>query len=289
MKLLINITALILFLLLSLNTAHAYKLPLYSMTAEEFEVPPEETLEEYETRLDDLRRTAPHGILGTRRRDYKTRLTDEERTAAKEYDELIVVVTFWEYVVKLTRDLNSLHGEGASQEAGDEADAMAKIIIQTIYDLSQEYRVTGYAQFQNFLVMTGVREKGLCYHYVSDIRKVLRRREWNHFSMHWGEAWAKTFRENNALVITATGEPFESGIAVDSWRAAGKPFWTMVKGDRYPWVEAVGVEFDDSWSRTFRRENPRASSSRAQSSPRSECPSPQACPNPGRRSEPPPR
>ena len=69
MKLLINITALILFLLPSLNTAHAYRLPLYEMTAEQFEAPPEETLAEYEARLDDLRRTAPHGILGTRRRD----------------------------------------------------------------------------------------------------------------------------------------------------------------------------------------------------------------------------
>ena len=68
------------------------------------------------------------------------------------------------------------------------------------------------------------------------------RHPWRHFDFHWGAAWDQTWRENNALVITAKGTPFETGIVVDAWRAASKPYWHTVKGDRYPWVELTDVQ-----------------------------------------------
>src|SRR5947209_13160181 len=46
----------------------------------------------------------------------------------------------------------------------DEARRVAEIAYARSHELAHEYRVVGPAIFQNGLVNTGLREKGLCYH-----------------------------------------------------------------------------------------------------------------------------
>lgn len=223
---------------------YAYHLPPYRMSQEERRVPAEETFAKYQARLDEVAKSVPLGVADTRRRDYKAKISPRARKLMKGYEDLRNGYRFWEYVVALKKDLIALHGEGADPTAAVEADAMAKAVIQRIYDLSVEYDVAFSALFHNTLINLGIKKKGFCYHYVNDVRNALKKYSWRHYDLHWGEAWGQRYFENNALVVTASGKAFKTGIAIDAWRAAGQPFWTPVEGDRFPWKEIFNVDHD---------------------------------------------
>lgn len=228
-------------------TADAYLMPEVRISAAEAAAPAEVTLERCRAELDAIRAEVPVTALGEQgRASRKLHLTAKQRRIAATYERAEEAFVFWRYVSDLKRDLIGLQGNPEDPAAIAEADAIAKIAIQRIYELSREYRIVGSALINNFLVNRGFKQKGFCYQYVGEIREALRKRDWTRFELRWGEAWAGEFRENNALVITAVGAPFERGIAVDVWRSASKPFWTPVSGDRFPWKEAFNVEIEDS-------------------------------------------
>ncbi|MFA4873988.1 MAG: hypothetical protein WC956_00910 [bacterium] len=233
------ILALALLISAHASSARAYLLPAYKITAEQRAVPAEETLAHYEQQLAQIRSQVSLTILADRHRDYKARVQPHKRAALASYDELQEPLAFWRWVVDLKKHLVALQGSEPPAKAVDEADDMAKMIVQRIYDISQEYRVAFTALFQNFMMNMGAHKRGYCYQYVEDLLKTLTQRQWRFYELRWGKAWADSWLENNALVITAKGAPFKSGLAVDSWRSAGKPFWTPVKGDSYPWKEIV--------------------------------------------------
>jgi hypothetical protein len=97
--------------------------------------------------------------------------------------------------------------------------------------LAREYGVTLFPGFQNFLVNVGAREKGFCAHYTRDIGTRLKEFRFKTLVLHWGAAYAKLNDENNALVVTARGQPFQDGIVLDAWRRAGRLWWSPVKKD----------------------------------------------------------
>jgi hypothetical protein len=224
--------------------ARAYHLPPYKMSGEERRVPSEETLAKYKARLDEVAKRVPLGVADTRRRNYKAKIPPKTRKLLKGYEDLRNAQKFWQYVVDLKRDLIALHGKVTDPTTAMEADAMAKAVIQRIYDLSIEYDVAFSALFHNTLINLGIKKKGFCYHYVNDLRNALKKYSWRHYDLHWGEAWGQRYFENNALVVTAKGDDFKRGIAIDAWRTAGQPFWTPVEGDRYPWKEIFNVDTD---------------------------------------------
>lgn len=224
--------------------AHAYHLPPYRMSQEERRVPAEQTLAKYQARLDEVARVVPLGVADARRRDYKTKIPTKAKKLMNGYDDLRNAQRFWKYVVELKGDLIALHEKAADPTAAVEADAMAKAVIQRIYDLSIEYDVAFSALVHNTLINMGIKKKGFCYHYVNDLRNALKKYGWRHYDLHWGEAWGQSYFENNALIVTAKGADFKTGIAIDAWRSAGMPFWTRVAGDRYPWKEIFNVDQD---------------------------------------------
>lgn len=222
--------------------ALAYRLPNYSISDQNRTVPAEDAVRNLKSRLGDLSQRANLFHLAEYLRNPKFRLSLRERKYITQYKDVSVALNFWTKVIALKKDIVSLHPLPQDTLIQSEADAMAKIVIDTIYALSQEYKIVGSALIHNFLINRGVKEKGFCYHYVDALRGALAVRSWEGFDLHWGTAWEGDFRENNALVVTAKGGAFENGIAIDSWRSAGRPFWTKVKGDRFPWVEAFDVE-----------------------------------------------
>lgn len=232
-----------LILILSIPlTVSAFRLPECTISPDERDAPAEETLSNYKASLDDLGRSVSLVRIEKHRRDPKLRLTAKERRAIKEYDALTAGTAFWKQIKELKDSLIALHGANPQASVVAQADSIAKIIIETLYDLSQKWKIGSSALFNNFLINMGAKEKGYCYQYVAQLRRALTARSWSDFDIRWGTAWEETFRENNALVITAKGAPFETGLVVDAWRTAGRPFWTAVKGDRFPWVEALNVE-----------------------------------------------
>lgn len=119
-----------------------------------------------------------------------------------------------------------------------EADHVADRIYLTAARLRREYNVTSSAVWQNFLIKTGARKKGYCYHYAEDILASLHPLHIRTLDVHWAIADPGCDTESNCLIITAKGEPLTSGILIDAWREGGRVFWKRADADRdYKWME----------------------------------------------------
>lgn len=220
------------------TTAHAYRMPAYRIAEGDWVRPAEVVFAAYDAKRNAAVEVISISGIENYRRCHNCRLSKREQQAYRDYRAVEVPHKFWDYVVRLKCDLVVLGG-GASAEK--EADLLAKRIIQKIYDLSNEYDIVGSALVHNSLINMKMRKKGFCYHYTDALRKELQRYPWKRYAFHWGAAWNETWRENNGLVITAKGKPFETGIVVDPWRVASKPYWHAVEGDRFPWKELHDV------------------------------------------------
>ena len=219
-------------------------MPEYKISKADWGRPAEVVFEELSEERDQIDSVIAIDRLDNYRRCHNCKLSRKQAKAYARYSKLKVPYEFWRYVVDLKKDLVGIAGKSSASEA----DLMAKKIIQKLYDLSNEYKVTGSALINNLLINMKAKNKGFCYQYTDELRKMLQKRTWRHFDFHWGAAWNQTWRENNGLVITAKGKPFESGIVVDAWRTASKPYWTLVKGDRYPWVKLENVVIEEEKS-----------------------------------------
>jgi hypothetical protein len=117
----------------------------------------------------------------------------------------------------------------------DEAERLALCAYKT----SRRYRVVFPPALNNILVNTGGRKRGLCYQWTEDLMRELDALKLETLELHWGEAFARTFSENNGVVVTAKGQPFAQGIVLDAWRYQGRLYWGPVRKDPegYPWKE----------------------------------------------------
>jgi hypothetical protein len=121
----------------------------------------------------------------------------------------------------------------------DEAEKLALCAYKTSRRLAREYRVVFPPALNNILINTGGRKRGLCYQWTEDLLHELDALKLETLELHWGEAFAKTFSENNGVVVTARGQPFRQGIVLDAWRYQGRLYWGPVRKDPegYPWKE----------------------------------------------------
>ncbi len=119
-----------------------------------------------------------------------------------------------------------------------EAKTLAKTALETASELVHEYRAVRPAILQNCLVNVGLRERGLCYHWADDLGARLRALQLTSLDIHSGAARVGSFREHNAVVVTARGKPFATGVVLDAWRHSGRLYWGHVASDKYPWLPA---------------------------------------------------
>ena len=91
--------------------------------------------------------------------------------------------------------------------------------------------------FNNFLVYHGFRKRGYCYQWTEDLLLALDALKLKTLELHWGEAYADTYRENNCLVVTAKGQPFERGMILEAWRHFGHLRWNLVLSDEDRYFE----------------------------------------------------
>jgi hypothetical protein len=121
----------------------------------------------------------------------------------------------------------------------DEAERLAMCAYKTSRRLAREYQVVFPPALNNVLINTGGRKRGLCYHWTEDLLHQLDALKLETLELHWGEAFARTFSENNGVVVTAKGQPFAQGIVLDAWRYQGRMYWGPVRKDPegYPWKE----------------------------------------------------
>jgi hypothetical protein len=127
----------------------------------------------------------------------------------------------------------------------NEAKLLAECAYATVAQLRHEYRMFGTPIFNNFLVYHGWRKRGYCYQWTEDLLIALDTLKLKTLELHWGDSYRETWRENNCLVVTAKGQPFERGMILECWRHFGHLRWNLVPSDedRYyenaEWAEKV--------------------------------------------------
>jgi hypothetical protein len=125
-----------------------------------------------------------------------------------------------------------------------EARLLAETAVRESAVLAEEYQLVRPAVAHNLLVVLGVKDRGLCYHWTYDLMKRLQLLDLKSFELHWGVAYrGSELREHNCVVITATGQPFLKGIVLDPWRNSGNLYWARVSKDNYPWKALPPAEW----------------------------------------------
>jgi len=118
-----------------------------------------------------------------------------------------------------------------------EAKLLADYAYATVAQLRQEYRMFGTPIFNNFLVYHGLKKRGYCYQWTEDLLLALDTLKLKTFELHWGEAHAGTWMENNCVVVTAKAHPFDRGMILDCWRHFGHLRWNLVPSDEDRYYE----------------------------------------------------
>jgi len=123
----------------------------------------------------------------------------------------------------------------------NEAKLLAECAYATVGRLRQEYRMFGTPIFNNFLVYHGWKKRGYCYQWSADLLIALDKLKLNSLELHWGEAHAGTWQENNCIVVTSKGQPFQRGIMLECWRDLGHlrfgPVMAAATNNFDPYVE----------------------------------------------------
>src|SRR2546430_643316 len=119
----------------------------------------------------------------------------------------------------------------------NEAKLLAECAYATVARLRQEYRMFGTPIFNNFLVYHGWKKRGYCYQWTEDLLLALDTLKLKTLELHWGESYAGTWRENNCVVVTAKGQPFERGMILECWRHFGHLRWNLVPSDEDRYYE----------------------------------------------------
>ena len=125
----------------------------------------------------------------------------------------------------------------------DDAQRVTSCVVNTGHELGREWHVKWYSTLmpgiQNGLIKMGARKGGYCYRYSTEVLVRLDALKLKTVEFHWAESGAGTICENNAIVVTARGQPFEQGVLLDSWRSQPHVTWTDVRRDPegYQWKE----------------------------------------------------
>ncbi|ACZ13257.1 hypothetical protein [Sulfurospirillum deleyianum] len=137
-------------------------------------------------------------------------------------------------IEKLTNDLMLL-GNSVRYE---EARLLAYEALTYPHVLAKRYALVSPPTFHNFLINTGLKERGLCYEWSEDMMAHLKKGRYESFDLRWGVANKGEFDEHNSVVVVAKHAPFQNGLLLDPWRNSGELYWARLDEDpEYHWVE----------------------------------------------------
>jgi hypothetical protein len=117
-----------------------------------------------------------------------------------------------------------------------DADTLAAVAVDYSRQLADWCDMAPPVEWHNVMVNLGLRQRGLCYEVADYLQAELRSLDLQSFDFHRIVAWRDNlWNEHNAVVVTARGRPWDSGVVLDAWRNAGALRWSPVKLDHYPW------------------------------------------------------
>lgn len=120
-----------------------------------------------------------------------------------------------------------------------DAEMAANAAVRYPLQLAREYRATPPAIFNNMLINAGIHPRGLCFQWADDLTVKLMSLHLKTLELHRGVARLGTRREHSCVVLTAPGQSFTNGIALDAWRYCGRLNWAPVTADKYAWQEVT--------------------------------------------------
>jgi hypothetical protein len=138
----------------------------------------------------------------------------------------------------------------ALTELGEEVDhgearRAAAIAIEYPLVLAQEYEVNDSPLVHNMLVNLGVKPRGLCVDWTSDLMARLREERFRSLELHWAVAnYESAFRiEHSTVVISKRGDTLQQGLVLDPWRYSGRLFWARTPQDtEYDWKPHAEIQ-----------------------------------------------
>lgn len=120
----------------------------------------------------------------------------------------------------------------------DEARRAAGIAIEYPQELAREYEITDPPLVHNVLVNLGVKPRGLCVDWTTDLLTRLQQERFRSLALHWGIAnYDSLLRiEHSTVIISARGDTLQQGLVLDPWRYGGRLFWSKTPQDpAYRW------------------------------------------------------
>lgn len=117
----------------------------------------------------------------------------------------------------------------------DEAELTARESVSYAKELGYRYGVATTPWFHNFLVNAGLKERGLCYQWATDMKRHLKALDLKTLKILWGVANNGGYFEHNTVVMSAKGVTFANSIVIDPWRSYDPLYWGKVGGDKYHW------------------------------------------------------
>ncbi len=125
-----------------------------------------------------------------------------------------------------------------------EARLAARIAYQYSSQLAREYEISDPPILHNIKVNLGIKPRGLCVDWTSDMLARLKQERFRSLDLHWGIAnYEKAFRiEHSTAIISARGETLHRGLVLDPWRDSGRLFWSPTLADSdYDWKPQADV------------------------------------------------
>ena len=118
-----------------------------------------------------------------------------------------------------------------------EAGTAAETAVRYPLKLAREYHATPPAVINNVFINAGLHSRGLCYQWADDLTAKLMTLHLRTLELHRGVAHLGTKHEHSCVVLTAPGQAFTNGIALDAWRYSGRLNWSPVTTDKFVWQE----------------------------------------------------
>jgi hypothetical protein len=90
----------------------------------------------------------------------------------------------------------------------------------------------------NLLVNLGLKPRGLCVDWTTDLLTRLKQERFYSLDLHWAIAnYETTFSlEHSTVVVSAGGDSINQGLVLDPWRYSGELFWAPTLEDSgYVW------------------------------------------------------
>jgi hypothetical protein len=131
---------------------------------------------------------------------------------------------------------------GAGEHTRQEAQRIARVAVEASQQQAERYDILFPGWAHNVMVNTGLRERGLCWHWMEELFPKLRALDTRNFNIVCGVRDSGTRREHHCVVAVPAGRSFEDGLVLDPWAKGGRLLAFPVRGEKRPWV------YDPNWT-----------------------------------------